>query len=550
MQPVLSREQVRSFDRRAIEAGVPGVVLMENAGRGAAEVALALLDADGTSPRRVVVLCGGGNNGGDGYVVARRLRTVGVSVQVLSAVAPESLRGDALIQARAWAAVSPGGLLPVPELSALRDALVDADLVIDALFGTGANRPVSEPLATWIDALNGAQRRVLALDVPSGLDADTGAVLGVAVRADATVTFAYPKRGLFSSAGQEHAGEVFVADIGVPPEAFRGGDGAEPPAAFLLESVDVSGALRPRAVSAHKGRSGRVVLVAGSPGKIGAARLAVRGALRAGAGLVTVATWPEAAAQLEGGAHEEMTVRLDPATPAAVFDQMSPDVIAVGPGLGLDDDAWRVVEAVLARSEPVVVDADALQLLALRGPRGGEGSLGPGPRVLTPHPGEAARLLGVSPADVEADRFGAARALCSRLRAIVVLKGSRTLIAAPDEVTRISPWGSPVLATGGTGDVLTGVVAALLVHHAPLEAACLGVALHGRAGELQAARRGLDRGVLAREVADGVSRALGVFLAERLPGGSSKWQAEVGRRCLSGSANSGAVARLTRGPAR
>lgn len=547
MQPVLSREQVRSFDRRAIEAGVPGVVLMENAGRGAAEVALTLLEASGASPRRVLVLCGGGNNGGDGYVVARRLRTAGIEVEVLSAIPPDGLRGDALLAARAWAAVNSGGLPTAPDLPALREALAGVDLVVDALLGTGANRPVSEPLASWIEAVNAAGPRVLALDVPSGLDADTGAVLGVAVRADATVTFAYPKRGLFGSAGHELAGEIFVADIGVPQEAFRAdADGA--PAAFLLEDVDVSAALRPRAVSAHKGQSGRVVLVAGSPGKIGAARLAARGALRAGAGLVTVATWPEAAAQLEGGIHEEMTARIDPAQPSAVFDQTSPDVVAVGPGLGLDDAAWRVLEAVLARSEPVVLDADALHLLAVRG--GGEGSLGPGPRVLTPHPGEAARLLGVGAADVEADRFGAVRALCTRFGATVVLKGSRTLIATPAEVTRISPWGSPVLATGGTGDVLTGVVAALLVHHAPLEAACLGVAVHGLAGELRAARGGVDRGVLAREVADGVPRALGALLAARRGPSEapSEAPASFGRRCRSGSGRPGAVARLTRRP--
>lgn len=525
MRPVLSREQIRSFDARAIEAGVPGLVLMENAGRGAAEVALRLLGA-GTSERgapRVLVLCGGGNNGGDGYVVARRLHTCGVRVQVLSAVAPESLAGDALIQARAWAAVNQGGPAAAADVAEVRAALDGVELVVDALLGTGANRPVRDPLASWIATIDDSGARVLALDVPSGLDADSGAVLGVAVRAHTTVTFAHYKRGLFTTAGHEHAGEVVLVDIGVPGDAFPLGDGrgprsteaAEGPAAYLLEETDVTRALRRRPVTAHKGQSGRVVVVAGSPGKVGAARLTARGALRAGAGLVTVATREEAAAQLEVGAHEEMTERLDPAAPGEAISRPNPDAIAVGPGLGLDDEAWGVLEAVLRLERPAVVDADALHLLALRAPRGldGGGSLGPGPRVLTPHPGEAARLLGVGVSEVEGDRFAAVRKLCAQLGAIVVLKGSRTLVAAPDGVPRISCWGSPVLATGGTGDVLTGIIGALLVHYQPLDAAWLGVALHGAAGELRARGRRLDRGILAREIADGVPRAVSRFLA-------------------------------------
>lgn len=519
MRPVLSREQMRAFDRHAIEAGVPGLVLMENAGRGAAEHVMGLLRELGGA--RVLVLCGGGNNGGDGYVVARALRTRGVAVELLGTVPVERLSGDALTQARAWFVTgggTPPGEVTRGELSA---ALERADLVVDALLGTGASRAVEGTLAEWIETLVASSRPVLALDVPSGLDADAGRVLGVAVRARVTVTFAHPKRGLYTTAGHEHAGRVVPCDIGVPGDAFSwGAEGtAEPPAAWLLEHRDVAGALTGRPPTAHKGHSGRVVVVAGGSGKVGAARLCARGALRAGAGLVTIAVRSEAAAQLEVSVFEEMTARLDPQDPGRTLAELSPHTWVVGPGLGLDEVAGRILDAALARSEPVVLDADALHLLALRSMT----SLGEGPRVLTPHPGEAARLLGSSVSEVEADRFGAAQALADRFGAVVVLKGSRTIVTAPGEVPRVSPWGSPVLATGGSGDVLGGLLGALLVHQGAFQGAWLAVAVHALAGETCAAQSPSavpapllrDRGVLAREIADAVPGVLARVLSGR-----------------------------------
>lgn len=515
MQPILSRDQMRAFDRNAIEAGVPGLVLMENAGRGAAEHAFALLRELGGA--RVLVLCGGGNNGGDGYVVARALRTRGVVVELLGATPIERLGGDALVQARAWYAASgetPRGEVTLAELGS---ALERADLVVDALLGTGANRPVEGKLVDWIGAVVASSRPVLALDVPSGLDADTGRVLGRAVRARVTVTFAHAKRGLYTTAGHAQGGRVVLCDIGVPGTAFPwSGSGAEePPAAWLLERRDLASTLLARAPTAHKGDSGRVVVVAGGPGKMGAARLSARGALRSGAGLVTIATRDEAASQLEVSAFEEMTARLDAQDPARTLRELPAHTWVVGPGLGLDEAAWRVFEAVLGRSEPVVVDADALHLMALRS----VSSLGEGPRVLTPHPGEAARLLGSSVSDVEADRFGAAEALASRFGAVVVLKGSRTIVAAPGEVPRVSVWGSPVLATGGSGDVLSGMLGSLLVHHGLFEGAWLAVGVHALAGEACASGPAdpapflRDRGVLAREIADAVPDVLASLMS-------------------------------------
>jgi NAD(P)H-hydrate epimerase len=407
-------------------------------------------------------------------------------------------------------------------LPGVREALREADLAVDALLGTGASRPVEGDLAELIGELNEASCPVVSLDVPSGLDADSGAVLGVAVEARLTVTFGYPKRGLFGAAGHAHTGELVTVDIGVPPEAFEFTDGSETgPAALLLTRGDVRALLQRRAPTAHKGSSGRVVVVAGSPGKIGAARLAARGALRAGAGLVTVATRAAAAAQLEQSALEEMTLRLDETDPAASLasELRGVDAFVLGPGLGRDATATRYVNAVLARPEPVVVDADALHLVkdALAD------ACAVGPRVLTPHPGEAGALLGVTAQDIEADRFGAAQRLADKSGAVVVLKGSRSVIASPGAAPWVCAFGAPVLATGGTGDVLSGILAACLVREKPLTAASLAVALHALAGEhcargglpgAAAATPELDRGVLAHEIADAVPWVVAELLAE------------------------------------
>lgn len=517
MQPVLSVEQSRAFDRSALAAGVPGLVLMENAARGALEVALELLAE--RSGRRVVVLTGAGNNGGDGYALARLLATHGMEVFVASAVPFAKLTGDAAAQARAWFAVGGAERASVeePDLETLEATLESADLIVDALLGTGASRQVEEPLAGWIAAVNRCaatgSRAVLALDVPSGLDADRGRILGVAVRATATVTFAHYKRGLLTPLGREHTGRLERRHIGVPSGRFPWGpEGSdEAPAAWLLEDADLHALRPPRSPSAHKGSSGRVAIVAGSPGKVGAAKLCARGALRGGAGLVTVVTRAEAAAQLEVSALEEMTARIDPGDPGAALQELHPQAIVVGPGLGLDDFAQGVLGAVLARPEPVVLDADALHLLALSE----RAALGPGPRVLTPHPGEAARLLGSSIDELEGDRFGAAQRLATKYGATVVLKGAYTVIAAPDEVPRVSPWGTALLATGGTGDVLAGLLGACLVHRPPLAAACLAVGLHGASAQ-KLGGDSVDRGVLASEIADALPYALAAALPRSL----------------------------------
>jgi ADP-dependent NAD(P)H-hydrate dehydratase / NAD(P)H-hydrate epimerase len=504
--PVLSRAEVRELDRLAsLDGGVPSLALMENAGRGAAELAM----REFPEARRVVVVCGIGNNGGDGFVVARRLRARGLSVSVFLASDPERLGGDALT---AFEALTDAGAawLKVDEgtLAAFDASLASADLIVDALFGTGLDRDVIGTPRTVIERMNGAAAPRLALDLPSGIDADSGKPLGAAVRATITATFAESKRALATPLGAAYGGRVEVIDIGIPPGLVeRLGYGVE-----CLEASDVARAIPHRTALSHKGSSGRVLVIAGSPGKVGAGLLAAQGALRAGAGLVTLAAEPGVADVYELRVLEAMTARLDPGALESSLNRWldQVDVVAIGPGIGLEPRAVRVAErVVLEWPGVVVVDADAIT--AFRG-RAIELSRARGKLVLTPHPGEMARLIGASPAAVEADRFGALRTAVEQTQATVLLKGSRTLIGSPGQRIAVNPTGSPVLATGGTGDVLSGVIAALAVGTDPMRAACAGAYVHGLAAELVARDRGVERGVLAHEIADAVPVAIATLL--------------------------------------
>lgn len=512
MTPVLSRHQMRAFDKHAIEScGVPSLVLMENAGRGATDVLVReLLEGDATDAD-VVVVCGTGNNGGDGLVVARHLLVRRAHPAVFLVGDPAKLSPDARANLDAWRGL--GGevheLLPDSELRALEDAMGDADAIVDALFGTGLDRPLEGFLAGVVRAMNAAAAPRLAVDLPSGLDGDTGAPLGVAVNATVTVTFAHPKLGLLTPGGGQLAGRVRVVDIGVPGEMIAHVGGS----AQLLEPADLVPWLRPRASGAHKGSGGHVLVVAGSPGKVGAPQLVARGAARAGAGLTTIVTWPAAATAVEGHVLETMTSRIDPEAIGESLDAAlaSAKSVVVGPGFGLDEGALTAVEYVLASWRgPVIVDADALTMFAGRP----SVFMAAKQAVLTPHPGEAARLLGRSIADVEADRFRAARELVAASGAVVVLKGAHTIVAAPDSRMAISPIASPALATAGSGDVLSGILAAMTCGLPLFEAACAAVMLHAQAGEAWTRDRGgADRGLLASEIADMLPQLLGALRA-------------------------------------
>ncbi|NPV47882.1 MAG: NAD(P)H-hydrate dehydratase [Armatimonadetes bacterium] len=497
---LVTAAQMREMDRTTIEDyGLPGIVLMENAGRAVAEAALRLLPESGG---RVLVLAGKGNNGGDGLVAARHLAGEGLEVAVMLFCAAEDLRGDAAINCQYARRV---GLTVIeePDDEVLLGALELADVVIDALLGTGVRGEVTGRLREVIELLEECAAPVVAVDLPSGLDADTGAVLGAAVEADVTVTFGFAKAGLVQYPGRAYCGELQVANIGLPPVL-----GEYPTVnTYLTEASDCELFLPHRSPDAHKGDAGRVLIVAGSPGLTGAAVLAGNGAARAGAGLVTVGVpqplQPVVAAKLT----EVMTLGLPAAAEGALGPEALPellgwvdrvDAVALGPGLSQQPGVAELVLALVQQlTVPLVLDADALNALvghtdALRA-RSGE-------TVVTPHPGELSRLMGLSIAEIQADRLAAARSAATELGCVVVLKGAATVVADPSGDAWINSTGNPGMASGGMGDVLTGVIAALLAGGArPLEAAVAGVYLHGLAGDLAAADLG-PRGFLAGDL--------------------------------------------------
>jgi NAD(P)H-hydrate epimerase len=503
--PVVSCAQSRAFDARALACGVSSLVLMENAGRGA-------LDAIEREPafgpvagRTVLVVAGAGNNGGDGFVVARHGLTRGARV-VVWFVGDETRRTPACAQ-QAEAFIGVGGRvepLDSTRLESLHCALAEADVVVDALFGTGLTRPIEPATLAGqaIGALLGVSPRVVALDVPSGMDADTGAGGGACVNAAFTVTFGHLKRGLVTAEGASLAGVVRVADIGVPAALLETSE------AGLCEPSDVLARMSPRPLASHKYRAGAVVVVGGSVGKVGAALLAARGAFRAGAGLVSIASSPATVASLDARVLEVMTraIAVDGDVEAAVLAALEKArSVVVGPGLGSDAWARRVVTQMLATyKQTLVLDADALSMHAGNVDvfAGAVGTL-----ILTPHSGELARLLGTTADDVDRDRFAAVAEASRRARAVVVLKGPFSLIASPEGRVVVNPTGNAALATAGSGDVLAGIIAALACTLTPFEAAWCGAYLHGAVGDVWRRKFG-DTGLLARAIADGIPHAV------------------------------------------
>lgn len=502
MIPLLGRDAVRAIDRDAAERlGLPTLLLMENAGRGAFDVIAA---AYPRALERVVVIGGIGQNGGDGWVVARHLWNAGKLPRVLLVGDRARVAGDARVNFDALERLGVQVTSVGEDLSPLVHALSEATLVVDALFGTGLDRPLTGVNAAVVERINACAADIVALDLPSGVDADRGRVLGTAVRAERTVTFAAHKRGLYQYPGVELAGEITCVSIGVP--AGYDADG-------LLEASDVARWVARRAPDAHKGSAGHVLVIAGSPGRTGAALLAGFGALHGGAGLVTLAARAHARAALDAKVIELMTAELpeSPARGVATGLELAAGkrAVVIGPGFGLDAYGREVsVGLATALETSVVLDADALTNL------GSEVSMlrtARGPRVLTPHPGEAARLLDTTSDDIQGDRYDAAQRLAERSGAVVVLKGARTIIAEPGGRMRVCARGTPAMAVAGTGDVLSGVIGALLAQPDidVFDAASAAVYLHALAGERAAQS---DRGLLASELA----AALPVAFAECL----------------------------------
>ncbi len=464
--------QVRELDRRAIEDhGIDGYVLMARAG----EAAFRTLRRRWPGARRLAIACGGGNNGGDGLVVARLAHAAGLEVEVALHRDPERLAGAAAQAWADWAAVD-GHASDLEAVDWGR-----ADVVVDALLGTGLDRAVSGPIADAIEAINAAPVPVLAIDIPSGLDADTGTVLGHAVAADATATFIGAKRGLYTGAAPDWTGPVLFDDLEVPAAIYAGMG----PAVDTARLADTADALPRRRPGAHKGDAGHLLVVGGDYGLAGAALMASEAALRCGAGLVTLATRGEHAAVIAGARPEVMAHAVE--DPARELEPLlaKADAVAVGPGLGMGHWGEAALEAVLgSHVEHRVFDADALNLLARSGPRD------LGSAVLTPHPGEAGRLLGLDVQRVQSDRFAALDALVESFCCAVVLKGPGTVIGG-DGRTRLLPGARPAMAAGGMGDVLTGVIASLQAQGmAATQTAVAGACLHAEAADRAAGRMG------------------------------------------------------------
>ena len=491
---ILNSAQMREADRRAIdEIGIASLVLMENAGR---QVVAAM---EATFPdlasRTIAVLCGRGNNGGDGFVVARTLAQRGADVSVYLVGTTDDVRGDARrnldVLGRLGQTVIEIADASVWELHS--PAVRGANLLVDALFGTGLRTPLSGLYETIVADINASDLPVVSIDLPSGLSADSVDPIGPCIDATVTVTLATPKLPLVLPPGEAHCGDVVIADIGLPDAAIEGVDG---PHLELLTRDPMRALIEPRPADSHKGDYGHVLVVAGAPGTTGAAHLTAMGALRSGAGLVTIATPQPCQPVLAAMAPEYMTLALPAGADGlshAGLDSLlahAADVIAVGPGLGTAPGTVELVRGLLARAgKPLVIDADGLNAFVAAPER----LVGSDDRdvIITPHPGELARLMGITAADVQANRVELAQNFAETHMLYVVLKGHRTLVATPGGKVYVNTTGNPGMATGGMGDLLTGMVAAWLGQLLDAEAACrLAVYLHGMAGDLAEAAEG------------------------------------------------------------
>ena len=508
MQIVLTASQMAQVDRTTIDTvQIPGVVLMENAGKGVVQEIEDLLGD--FKKKHVLIFCGKGNNGGDGYVIARRLHNHGAEVVVFLAGKKEAIKGDAKINLTILENLG----IDVYEISSMEEIpqFHRVDLVVDALLGTGVTGPVVGFFGDLIKTMNNYGAPIVAVDLPSGMETDTGAVHGACVEADVTVTMAHLKAGLLFSPAQDHAGEIVIANIGVPPEiSLKLHENL-----FLVEDEDIRSRLPERQLNAHKTSVGKVVVFAGSVGMTGAATLASISSLQIGAGLTKLGIPASLNPILEQKLTEVMTVPLAETNHQSISvkakDQVEEllewaNVLAVGPGLSTHEETVEFVKWLLkAVQKPMVLDADGLNALA------GDTSLiekYAGPMVLTPHPGELARLTGASISDIEKNRFVILRDLSKRWGKVIVLKGGPTITAAPDGRIFINSTGNPGMATGGSGDVLTGMIAGLLAQNlSAIDAALVGVFIHGLAGDI-AADELTEMGMIAGDISEFLPIAL------------------------------------------
>jgi hydroxyethylthiazole kinase-like uncharacterized protein yjeF len=510
---LVTASQMQDLDRRTIkECGIPGIVLMENAGEGAAVLLVRSFPEVRTG--WVAVLAGQGNNGGDGFVMARHLMNWGIHTKVYLFSSIDDVHGDARTNLESWLNMG-GELSEIPykgNFTRAKKELTNAHVIVDAIFGTGLNSEIKGVVKGVISFINSLPTPVVAVDIPSGLDATGGKVLGAAIRANLTTTFGLAKIGQVVEPGRQYVGSLEVIDIGIPRIFIEEADIK----AHFIDSEELNlSLLDPRPPDAHKGDYGHLCVLAGSPGKTGAAAMICQGALRTGAGLVTLGIPASLNPILEAKLTEAMTEPL----PDAPAGYLSPDAsqqirqllkgktaLALGPGISTQPQVQELLLELIPRvTIPLVIDADGITALASRPEILKECK---STIVITPHPGEMARLVGTTTHKVQDDRIGVAKAFATTFGCIVVLKGNRTVIATPDEKIYVNPTGNPGMASGGVGDVLTGIIGGLIAQGlSPLDAAIWGVYLHGMAGDLAVQTVG-EISLIAGDIIDYIPRAL------------------------------------------
>ena len=505
---LVTAEEMREMDRKTIESfGVPGRILMENAGRGAARILLKTFD--GLTGKNVAVIAGRGNNGGDGFVIARYLAQKNVLVTVYLLSQMNNVQGDAAANLALLAPLK----LPVIEMQdpdAFEKHKSDMrrhDIWVDAILGTGLKSEVKGYFKDVIEFINRLNKPVFSVDIPSGLDSDTGQPRGVCINAHTTATFAFPKIGHVFYPGATYTGRLEIVDIGIPPQSAD----SLRPLQHLLTRDRISAILKPRAPDAHKGHTGHLLVISGATGKTGAAAMTVMSAMRIGAGLVTLGIPKSLNPVAETLVLEAMTRPL-PETGEGVFAESAFDEVmemlsgkkclAVGPGMGTAPETKRLIHRIIQHCRiPMVIDADGLNNLAGHTRLLQEIDV---PVILTPHPGEMARLMDTTSKEVQKDRIQSARAFAKKYHVHVVLKGAKTVIAHPDQTVAVNPTGNPGMASGGMGDVLTGMITGLITQgYSPEAATHIGVYLHGAAADSLAERIG-PFGYLASEVMDAI----------------------------------------------
>ena len=508
---LVTAAEMQEMDRQTIDThGIPGLELMEKAGRGATRV---LLDQFGDHVKAGVgIICGKGNNGGDGFVIARCLAEKGIGVRVYLLAKTTALKGDAATNRERLVPLDIE-IIEIPDedtFSKFKPSLPEHGLLVDAILGTGLTSDVSglfKTVINFINALNRTGIAVFAVDIPSGLNADTGQPCGTCIRAQSTATFGLAKIGHFTYPGAEYTGSLEIIDIGIPGAVVQ----AVGPKQYLLTSAQIRNYFQPRSADTHKGRTGHLLVIAGSPGKTGAAAMTAMAAMRAGAGLVTLGIAESLNPILETQLLEVMTAPLPESQNGALgtsaFEKIKKmeagkKCLAIGPGIGQAGETQRLAKKIISQSQiPVVIDADGPNNIA------GQTQLLKSlttSMVLTPHPGEMARLMDVTPAEIQQNRLQCARDFASNFKVHIVLKGAATVIAHPDGSAYINPTGNPGMASGGMGDVLTGVLAGFITQgFTPEAAAHASVYLHGAAADTLSKTVG-PMGYLAGEVMNAI----------------------------------------------